>query len=251
MVLSATADAAVLRAPGDPTEAVVWEEVKARIEQDSRLTPTWLILMVVAVLIAGIGIITDSAVLIVGAMVVGPEYGPVASVAVGLHLNTWSWVRRGLLDLAVGFGVAVPAAGAMAWLLHQADRLPDDFANGSNVATAFISRPDLFSVLVAALAGVAGTLSLTLARSGTLVGVLISVTTVPAAAGIGAYAAEGRYEDAAGSLAQLLLNLILLAAVGALTLRVQRRVHLAHTRRTPAPIRPRAGARDPRDRRRS
>jgi uncharacterized membrane protein len=40
--------------------------------------------------------------------------------------------------------------------------------------------PDRWSLLVAVLAGIAGVLSLTSAKSGALVGVFISVTTVPA-----------------------------------------------------------------------
>ena len=47
--------------------------------------------------------------------------------------------------------------------------------------TGFIWQPDRWSFVVALLAGVAGTLSLTAGRSNALVGVFISVTTVPAA----------------------------------------------------------------------
>jgi uncharacterized membrane protein len=86
-------------------------------------------------------------------------------------------------------------------------------------------------VIVAALAGVAGVLSLTQEKAGTLVGVLISVTTVPAAAAVGVYAAHQRWGDAAGSLGQLMLNLVILAAVGGATLRVERWAHVRRVRR--------------------
>ena len=51
---------------------------------------------------------------------------------------------------------------------------------GPRPDTAFIYQPDVLSFVVAFLAGVAGMLSLTSAKSGALVGVLISVTTARA-----------------------------------------------------------------------
>jgi hypothetical protein len=46
--------------------------------------------------------------------------------------------------------------------------------------TSFIWNPDALSWIVGFLAGIAGMLALTSAKSGALVGVLISVTTIPA-----------------------------------------------------------------------
>jgi uncharacterized membrane protein len=88
----------------------------------------------------------------------------------------------------------------------------------------------VFSFLVAYFAGMAGVLSLTSAKSGALVGVLISVTTIPAAANIGVAAALGDGEEWIGAMEQLGLNLgaIFLACIG--TLYVQRRLYLRRRR---------------------
>jgi uncharacterized membrane protein len=64
--------------------------------------------------------------------------------------------------------------------------------------TDFITRPDTFTVLIAAVAAVAGTLALVRDQAGTLVGVLISVTTIPAIAEVGVGLAFGNYEDVRG-----------------------------------------------------
>jgi hypothetical protein len=89
------------------------------------------------------------------------------------------------------------------------------------------------SFVVAFLAGIAGMLALTSSRSGALVGVLVSVTTIPAA-GDGAVAlafacsigpSRPRVDylhQAASSAGQLLLNLLGLALAGALVLVIQR-----------------------------
>ena len=225
-VFSETAREAVELAPGDPSEAVIWEEVKARVRAETVLTASWVALMTVAILIAAVGLLTDSGILIVGAMVVGPDYGPLAAAAIGLHLNQFSWIARGARMLAVGFCIAIPLAALLTIAIEVTGNTPASFVNNEQSATAFIARPDVFSVIVAVLAAIAGIMSLTQEKAGTLVGVLISVTTIPAAAAVGVYSAHGRWNDAFGSLAQLLLNLVVLVAVGGATLRVERLVHV-------------------------
>jgi uncharacterized membrane protein len=65
-------------------------------------------------------------------------------------------------------------------------------------------------------------LSLTSAKSGALVGVLISVTTIPAAANIGVAAAIADWSEWRGAMAQLTVNLIAILLAGGLTLSFQR-----------------------------
>jgi uncharacterized membrane protein len=66
--------------------------------------------------------------------------------------------------------------------------------------------------------------SLTEARANALIGVFISVTTVPAAASVGISIAYSSWNEARGSLFQLLLNVVLLIVVGAAGLRAQRAI---------------------------
>jgi uncharacterized membrane protein len=72
--------------------------------------------------------------------------------------------------------------------------------------------------LLAGVAGVAGMLSLTSAKSSMIVGVFISVTTVPAAAFATVAAVVGEWDRVASSALQLLVNLvgIVLAAAAVL-----------------------------------
>jgi uncharacterized membrane protein len=87
---------------------------------------------------------------------------------------------------------------------------------------SLIDSPNLFSVIVAVLAAIVGVVSLTLSRASSLIGVFISVTTIPAAAALGLALAYQTWERAGGAALQLLLNVGLLILVGAATLRVQR-----------------------------
>jgi Domain of unknown function (DUF389) len=103
---------------------------------------------------------------------------------------------------------------------------PQSIASTQRPLTQFISHPDFFSFVVAFLAGTAGMLSLSAAKSGALIGVLISVTTIPAAGNIGAAAAYGNWGESSGAAIQLALNLSSIVAAGVLTLSIQRWFYL-------------------------
>ncbi len=230
--ISAVAEAAERAAPGLPSDAVVWEEVEARTSEQTELSFTFVAFMVAAMLIAAVGIILDQPILIVGAMVVGPEFGPLAAVCVALVRRQPGLARRSLLALAVGFPVGTAATLVATLALIAVGAFPDEY--GTHEFTDFISEPDFLSFFVAVVAGAAGILSLTSAKSGALVGVLVSVTTIPAASNIGVATAYGDWHAAGGAAAQLAINLSGIVLSGMLTLYVQntefrarRRKHLA------------------------
>jgi uncharacterized hydrophobic protein (TIGR00271 family) len=127
--------------------------------------------MVLATLIAAIGILTASQILIIGAMVVGPEFGPLAALCVALVQRRAAMAARSAAALAVRFPLGIAAAFVLVLVLRAAGTAPDVLTAPGRAATFFISHPDVYSALVALLAGVAGMLSLTTAKSGALLGV--------------------------------------------------------------------------------
>jgi len=223
-VLSDAADAAQVAAPGDEADAVVWDELISRTGTESRLSATFFAFLTLACLIAVVGVVTDSPVTIVGAMVVGPEFGPLAAVAVGLVLRRWDLVRRAGLALGLGFPAAIGVT-AVATLFAEAAGLVSVNPLGGADQVDFIFDVGPFSFIVALLAGAAGMLSITSARSAALVGVFISVTTVPAAAAAVVAVTTGDVARSLQSSAQLLVNLlgIVLAGAVVLALRTRRR----------------------------
>jgi uncharacterized hydrophobic protein (TIGR00271 family) len=221
--VSAIARRAERVAAGSPADAVVWKEVEARTSEGTELSGSFLAFMVLATMIAGVGILTDSIVLIIGAMVVGPEFGPLAAFCVALVQRRLDLAWRSGVALAVGFPVAILATFGGTLLFRWMGQAPDDARD--HPETLFISDPSWFSVVVALLAGVAGMLSLTTAKSGALVGVLISVTTIPAAANVGVAAAYAEWREVAGAGSQLFINLVSLTIAGVGTLLVQRQAY--------------------------
>jgi uncharacterized hydrophobic protein (TIGR00271 family) len=220
--VSDAAAAAERNVRGSGSEAAVWEEVDARVRDESELTISFLVFLVVAGLIAAVGLIEDSPVLIVGAMVVGPEFGPIAGLSVGLYKRRATRIRLALRTLLVGVIVGVTAVALATMAGERLGVVASGWSASIQPLTGFVVKPSALAFTVALLAGVVGTLSLTQAKAGALIGVLISVTTIPAVAAIGVSIALGEWDDAAGATGQLALNVLGLVLAAVVTLWVQR-----------------------------
>jgi len=226
-VVSDAAAAAEASAPGYGADALVWEELEFRAREEATLTPSFLIFMAIAATLAAAGILLDSPILVVGAMVVGPEYGPLAAMCLaGVRRRRVPFVGAAA-TLAVGLAVGAVASGIATVAFRLTAIAPDGYELGSRQLTAFISKPDGMAAVVAVLAGIIGMLSLTEARSASLIGVLVSVTTIPAVGNIGAATAYGEWAEVGGAALQLAVNVAGLVVAGIVTLVVQARITAA------------------------
>lgn len=222
LTLSETAEEAKERAPGHGDDAVVWDELDRSVSEGTALTWSFIAFLALATQLAGIAALIDSPVLVVGAMVLGPEFGAVAAICYGLVRWQPARIAQAVRALVVGFAVAIAityvCALASRWIgVIELDRLPAE-----RPLTAFIYSPDRWSFIVALLAGAAGVLSLTAGKSSALVGVFISVTTVPAAGNLAVAMALKHGSEITGSLLQLAVNFAGMIIAGALTLLVQK-----------------------------
>ncbi|MFM9695869.1 DUF389 domain-containing protein [Streptomyces europaeiscabiei] len=220
--LSERADRAEKDAPGEGADAVLWEHLTDATHEESTLSLTYLAFITLATMIAACGVVLDNAVLIVGAMAVGPEFGPLAGISTSIVQRHPRLALRSLIALLVGFAVAMAVTVGFSLFMDALDLFSREQLDAERPNTAFVYAPDAFSFVVAVLAGIAGTLSLTSAKSGALVGVAISVTTVPAAANAAVALAYGDTGQTVGSTIQLLLNLLGIVLAGTLTLFFQK-----------------------------
>ena len=212
------------RTPGSSADSVVWADVTQRAYEESELNWTYLSFMTLATLLAGIAIVLDAQILVIGAMVLGPEFVAIAALGLALVRRRYALLWYASRTLVVGFTVAITittlaALGgrALGWVTHAQ-------VTASRPDTAFIYTPDKWSFIVAVIAAAAGVLSLTSAKVGGLSGVFISVTTVPAAGNVALGLAFGLAHEVWGSLAQLALNITGMAVAGWATLAFQQSV---------------------------
>lgn len=207
--------------PGASSDAIVWSDVVQRAYDESAFTWTFASFMVLATMLAGIAIVLDSQILVIGAMVLGPEFGAIAALGIALIRRRPHLLSRGLRSLALGFslGIGITALATLAARSIGWVTLAD--ITGSRPGTQFIYTPDKWSFIVALLAGAAGVLAMTSERGGTLIGVFISVTTIPAAGNVGVALAFGEWSEVTGSGLQLAVNITGMAVAGWATLILQ------------------------------
>ena len=212
------------RTPGSSADSVVWADVTQRAYEESELNWTFLTFMSLATLIASIAIVLDSQILVIGAMVLGPEFIPIAALGLALVRRRPSLLRYAARSLLVGFAVAIAVATLAALAARALGWVTLEQVTAPRPATAFVYTPDKWSFIVAVIAAAAGALSLTSAKVGGLSGVFISVTTIPAAGNVALGLAFGVFDEVRGSLLQLLLNITGMAVAGWLTLAFQHAV---------------------------
>lgn len=167
------------------------------------------VLQSLAVLIALFGLLTNSAAVVIGAMLVAPLMRPVLSVAATLVMGLP--VRQG----AAFTIVLVASAGSilLAWAITELLPLSE-----TNIPSEIMSRtePTLLDLGIALAAGAAGAYALVRREvSDALPGVAVAVALVPPLATVGATFALGRPDLSWGALLLYLTNLAAIVLIGA------------------------------------
>jgi uncharacterized hydrophobic protein (TIGR00271 family) len=203
-------------------QGFAWVEVMGQARTHARPLGRYLALMAVAAVIAGIGVITDNPILIVGAMAVSPDLLPICAACVGFVAGRWPLAGRAMTTLLLGILITWVVSAALAWSLQAVDILSSSFQVHEEGLHG-LESVDYSTVLVALAAGVAAMLSFE-TRAAAAVGVAISVTTIPASALFGVSLGLGEVSVSWGAALVLGVNVTLLLLSGILTLVLQRRL---------------------------
>lgn len=189
-------------------QALVWNAVVNQARTNARFSAKYAAFMAIAGIIAAFGVLTENAVLIVGAMALAPDLTPVTATSVGLIGRRWRLAGRGLLTLALGYVCTVLAALLTTSFARVANQLPADYSLPIATVEAEATY-SLMIIVIAFAAGVAGMLAFE-TKAGSAVGVAISVTTVPAAAYVGASVGLGQSANTSEALVVLAINALML-----------------------------------------
>jgi uncharacterized hydrophobic protein (TIGR00271 family) len=154
------------------------EKIYQSVLDSSNLDLEYVAMLAFAGLIALFGLLQNSVAVIIGAMLISPLMNPVLAAALALILGDWSLGRRAASVLAWSIGGVIALTWLVAWLTPLKQVTPEILAR---------TNPNLLDMLVAVLAGLAGTLAL---RGGpvsmTIIpGVAIAVAVIPPLAVVG------------------------------------------------------------------
>ena len=167
------------------------------------------VLMVLSTIIATAGLLSDSAAVVIGAMLVAPMMNPVMSAA-GAVVMGWSKRFYGAMWLILSMGIGALALSALITMLApELVFLPEQVLART--------RPTFFDLLIALAAGSAGAYTITRKESSAIPGVAVAVALLPPLASAGVLAMTGEFELATRAIVLFLTNLIAMVLAGALT----------------------------------
>jgi uncharacterized membrane protein len=106
--------------------------------------PSFYGLLAIAGLIGAVGILTNSQILIVGAMVVGPEYSAIIAVALGISRRNRGPVWDGLLALLWGFLAAIVITLLFGLAVRGAGKAPAAFLAGTRPVSDLINTSKVY-----------------------------------------------------------------------------------------------------------
>ena len=130
------------RAAGELGDAVLWEAVRARAVGGATLSYAYLWFMVLSSALAVMGLLSGQILLVIGAVILGPEYPPIAAVCLALVERRGHLGLSALRVLFVGFALAVAAAAFTTLLLVAADVAPPQKSRRSASSLQRMSSPN-------------------------------------------------------------------------------------------------------------
>ncbi len=171
--------------------AVSREEVYASIADGAKLHRHYLLLVVLAAIVAGVGLTHDNTAAVIGAMVVAPLLGPNMAIALGLVLGDLPLVRRALIAAGAGFAVTLVFATFLGFALNVDPAIPE---------LASRTQVGFWDIVLALAAGCAGALAFTTGAPTYLTGVMVAVALLPPTVACGMLVSAGEWQGAANAL---------------------------------------------------
>jgi hypothetical protein len=203
-----------------------WEELELSIGQDSTMTLDRVLVMFIAGLVAGIGVVSGALHVVVGAMVIAPGFQPFARFVLGLTNRSGAW-RGGLTDIARAYGALLAGATVAALLsLVLGDSALDAGRSSyltSNSLVAYWSTTTWAGVAVGAAAAVCGGLLVSINRTVLTAGVMVALALVPTVTLVPLGLVAGDPSLAARGLARFFIEVVLVLAGCALVFTIKRR----------------------------
>jgi uncharacterized hydrophobic protein (TIGR00271 family) len=187
--------------------------ILASVARDARLDKKFLLLITLSAAIATLGLLQNSAAVVIGAMLVSPLLGPIMGIGFGLATLESNLIKRSLVTMAAGMAVAVLVAMLLVWLSPIADVTSETRAR---------TQPTLLDLGVAVVGGIAGVYAIMRKLSGVMVGVAIATALVPPLSTIGFGLATGRADFALGAALLFLTNTLAIAFAATIVARLNR-----------------------------
>ena len=178
-------------------------EVEADIRQGVSFKGTNILILIMAILIASMGLNTNSTAVIIGAMLISPLMGPIIGVGLAIGIQDFELLRRSLRNLAMAAGFSI-IASTFFFLISPV-------GEGHSELLARTS-PTIYDVLIAVFGGAAGIIGIASKSKGNVIpGVAIATALMPPLCTVGYGIATWQPHYFLGALYLFLINSIFIA----------------------------------------
>lgn len=91
-------------------QLVPQEQAEADIREGVSFRGINIIILILAILIASLGLNTNSTAVIIGAMLISPLMGPIIGIGLGIGIHDFDLIKRGLRNLIMASGFSIMAS---------------------------------------------------------------------------------------------------------------------------------------------
>ncbi|MFZ5825699.1 MAG: TIGR00341 family protein [Bacillota bacterium] len=192
-----------------------WEELYHDVMVGASLNKGYVSFVLLAAVLATLGLLADDGAIVIASMVVAPLFGPLMGIALGTVMAERKLVQKALVAELAGVVIAL-LVGALVGLV-----VPGFYLLDSGQVQARI-QPNLIHIGLAVGAGVAGALSLTSVAMNNLVGVAVAVALMPPAIVTGMGIGQADWTMARGAGLLLAVNILAGLMAATITFRLHR-----------------------------
>ena len=191
-------------------QKVDYPEVRVRIEANALPSRMYFIMNVLSAIIASYGLVTNSAAVVIGAMLVAMMLGPITGVALAIIDHRMPLLWKSLFTVVAGISLVV-LVGFLIGLLHNEQPLTSEILSRT--------QPTSMDLMIALAGGTAGAYAMVSPHlSVAVVGVAVATALVPPLAASGILFAHSEMQLGLGALLLAITNIIAIQFTNALVL---------------------------------
>ena len=189
---------------------VDYPEVRVRIEANALPSRMYFIMNILSAIIASYGLVTNSAAVVIGAMLVAMMLGPITGVALAIIDYRMPLLRKSLVTVFLGVSLVLVVGFIVGWL-HKDQPLTAEILSRT--------QPTSMDLMIALAGGTAGAYAMVSPHlSVAVVGVAVATALVPPLAASGILFANGELQLGFGALLLAVTNIIAIQFTNALVL---------------------------------
>ncbi|WP_379544004.1 DUF389 domain-containing protein [Psychrobacter sp. R86515] len=191
-------------------QKVDYPEVRVRIEANALPSKMYFIMNILSAIIASYGLVTNSAAVVIGAMLVAMMLGPITGIALAIIDHRMPLLRKSLFTVIIGVSLVVLVGFIVGWL-HKDQPLTAEILSRT--------QPTSMDLMIALAGGTAGAYAMVSPHlSVAVVGVAVATALVPPLAASGILLANGEIQLGLGALLLAATNILAIQFTNALVL---------------------------------